>query len=231
MYDITFNGISASSLGIYVIKRPDYPEVTEKKETYNIPSRDGILYFHTELYNDVEIEVSVNFMAENENSFGIMCRKLNAWVIGTYNKKLKFLDDFNFFRKVKYAEISAIQRSGRLGNAEIKFVCDPYMYLVDSDQFQSFSGNITNDYMLSKPVYKIEGNGLCILKKDVKEFQIQVPGVIFVDSEKMIAYTEDKVANTNVQGFYSTLFLEPGINTFSITTGFNVMIAPYWRTL
>lgn len=85
--------------------------------------------------------------------------------------------------------------------------------------------------MLSKPVYKIEGNGLCILKKDVKEFQIQVPGVIFVDSEKMIAYTEDKVANTNVQGFYSTLFLEPGINTFSITTGFNVMIAPYWRTL
>lgn len=231
MYDIIFNGISASSLGIYVVKRPDYPEVTEKKETYNIPSRDGILYSHTELYDDAEIEVPVNFMAEDENSFGIMCRKLNAWVIGMYNKKLEFSDDSNFFRKVKYAKTSVIQRSGRLGNTEIKFVCDPYMYLVNSDQFQSFSGSITNNYMLSKPVYKIEGNGLCVLKKDAKEFQIQVPGTIWVDSEKMIAYTEDKVANTNVQGFYSTLFLGPGINTFSITAGFNVMIAPYWRTL
>lgn len=231
MYDITFDNIAASDLGFYIIERPEYPEVKEKTESYDVPFRSGKIYYHTEVYEDVEIKVNINFMSENENLFGEMCRKLNKWINGIYDTTLKFTDDPNFFRKVKFAKVSSVKRSGRLGIAELNFVCDPYMYVVGSDQFKNFSGRIVNNYMLSKPIYRITGNGRCVMEKENKEFQIQISDEIFIDSEKMIAYTESKVANTNVSGFYSTLFLKPGTNIFSINSGFDITFAPYWRTL
>ena len=64
MYDIFIDGISLYSLGIYVIKRPDFPSPKKKYKEVDIIGIDGKLYQDTGLYEDMDIQIEFNYMGE-----------------------------------------------------------------------------------------------------------------------------------------------------------------------
>lgn len=53
-----------------------------------------------------------------------------------------------------------------------------------------------------------------------------------IDTELMMAYREDgTIQNTALTGDYEELFLQPGDNTITFSSGFIVSIVPRWRIL
>ena len=78
-------------------------------------------------------------------------------------------------------------------------------------------------------LYKIHGNGECILKVNNYDFAANVSKTLNIDSRLMICYDADKnYKNTFVLGDYSKLWLKNGQNMITITNGFSLMVEPRW---
>ena len=94
MYDLEFNGTTASSLGVKVSYRPDMPTPEKTIEEIVIPGRDGALIEWDGTDADVEIEVDMNFIIPPDN-WGYMFRRVKLWLSKTGN--LRFSDDPDYF--------------------------------------------------------------------------------------------------------------------------------------
>lgn len=57
MMDVEYNGILASSLGIYAKNIPDIPAAVRKEKTVDIPGMDGTLILLEGGYESTEIKV------------------------------------------------------------------------------------------------------------------------------------------------------------------------------
>ena len=86
--------------------------------------------------------------------------------------------------------------------------------------------------MICHPIYKISGNGTCILTVNGKNMSATVGQNLTIDTDLMIAYrTDGDINNIAVTGNYEDLWLQEGENTISITSGYDLSIIPNWRTL
>ena len=66
MMDVEYNGILASSLGIYAKNIPDIPAAVRKEKTVDIPGMDGTLILLEGGYESTEIKVDFNFIGDSD---------------------------------------------------------------------------------------------------------------------------------------------------------------------
>ena len=66
MMDGEYNGILASSLGIYAKNIPDIPAAVRKEKKVDIPGMDGTLILLEGGYESTEIKVDFNFIGDSD---------------------------------------------------------------------------------------------------------------------------------------------------------------------
>lgn len=231
MFLIEFKGQTCAEYKILPIRRPDMPVPKKKGKMISVPGMDGALIETDGTYEPIEITIPFNFMADPD-MWAEIHRVAKQWLSGS--GKLVFSDDRNFFYKVLDCEIKNTERkSWRIGTFDVIFTCDPFNYL-QAGQSEMDAGDAEyNPYVLAKPIYKITGNGSCVLTVNGKTMEATVGQNLTIDTGRMLAYRSDSgdLMNTSVKGDYEDLYLHPGDNTIEITSGFTLKVIPNWRCL
>ena len=230
MYDLEFNGVTASSLGVKVAYRPDMPTPEKNIEEIEVPGRDGTLIEWDGTYTDIEIEVDMNFITPPEQ-WGHMFRRVKLWL--SKSGALRFSDDAEYFYKVKNAVIDTTERTVReAGEFTVVFRCDPYTYAEAGLREMSLLEVTYNPGAIAKPIYMITGEGLCKLTVNGKIFSVNVGQNAAIDTDLMLTYRQDgETMNADVTGDYADLWLQEGENTLSAPSNFTVTVIPNWRYL
>ena len=232
MYSISIDGIRNDNKKIYVIKRPSIPMAERNIEFKDIPGRNGSLTRDLGTYKDLEFSVEFNFLEDNSAEWMKHYREIKNWVSTFGGKKLKLSDDPNFFYKIKTAKISTSERVSRLfGKITIDFRTDPFTYVEGSDLFVTAENKIYNPYYYAEPVYKIKGEGLCTLNVNGNVMKANVGQEIIIDIERRLAYRNSTMQNISVTGNYDKMRLQTGVNTISVTSGFELLIKTNLRSL
>lgn len=231
MFDIEYAGSTGKDKGIIVTRRPDIPSPVEIVESYRVPGRDGELIAHTGTYEDIEIEISFGFRSPKDQ-WAERFRQCRKWLLAPGENRLQFSDDPDFFRLVKYIEMDEAERSlKKYGEFSVIFTCSPYQFAYEGE-LEVPAADLYNNYDLSKPIFYIEGEGVCRIGVNGKEVSVNAGQNATIDTDLMIAYRNDKtIVNADTTGDYDWLWLKPGLNTITTTAGFQVTLKPRWRSL
>ncbi len=115
------------------------------------------------------------------------------------------------------------------GRFTVDFICFPYEFDFSGQQAVKIEDRkLVNPFDESMPVYKIKGQGTCILAVNGKVMIANIDQSITIDTRRMIAYKEDVHMNTSLTGNYTDLYLKSGENQVSITSGFELEVIPCW---
>lgn len=236
-FEMIYNRKTNKDLDFTITTRPNIPSPTPRYNEIDVDGADGKYIEKTDNYEDIEIEVSCSFNSKNSDKWNTYFRKIKRWLYDNNSDNiLRFSDDQGYFYKVKKADIEDSERKIKiLGTFKIKFVCDPYSYLDCGLDEIELPNNIDNDYEISKPQYRIEGNGTCMLNINGTSIACLVDNDgLILDTELGLCYkrSDKSFANNKVIiREWSDLFIKKAENTFSKTDGFNVYITPNWREL
>lgn len=230
MYDIYVDGKSCVRNGILPISRPNIPSPAKKINEYEVLGRDGKLYEDTGFYEDIEISMSFNYMADKDRWFEAFRQYKNFF---KDVKELRFSDDVNFYYRIKKIDINTNERaSKRLGKFDVTFTLDPYTYLINGKNQIILQNNLMNFYDICKPIFIIRGEGLCNLNVNGHVAICNVSGTLTIDTDLKLSYRDNgELANTAVKCDYDELVLKEESNTLSATDGFAVEIIPNWRCI
>ena len=89
--------------------------------------------------------------------------------------------------------------------------------------------NIKNNYAISKPIYTINGEGICTLTVNNNSVTVNVGQSIIINTEKELVYKNDSSMTNISTGKYKDLYLLEGNNTVTVSNGFTLSIVPNWR--
>ena len=146
------------------------------------------------------------------------------------DNRLKFSDDLEVYYKVNKVTIDTPERiMKQLGKFDVTFTCEPYVY-IDTDEIE-LSTYLYNDYLVSKPIYRIVGEGYLTLNINNNVIKANIGQELIIDSDKGLCYREGIIDNVTLEGRYENLYLQEGDNTFSWSEGFKVYITPNLRCL
>lgn len=233
MYSIIYNNKKSIDMGAYVIKRPNVPSPQKRFEEVVIAGRDGSLLITEGTFENIDIEVQLNYMSPPEE-WASTYRRIKNWLQAPKGKRrLQFSDDLGFFYKVKKVVVGTNERTSiRIGAITPIFTCDPYMYAESGTIAIPPKEAELNPYDISKPIYIITGEKAGTLTVNGHEMTVNVGQNLTIDTDLMIAYREDgTLQNAAVTGNYENLYLLPGENTIGITDGLSLSVIPNWRTL
>lgn len=230
MFYMTFNGQSTNEYGVKVTTRPNIPAPIMRGEYIDIAGRDGSLFQTDGTYENIEIDVALNFL-RTQNSVGDLFRRVKAWINGA--GILRFSDDTDIFYKVKYSGISSATRRSRYGEDLIAtFICEPYQYYNAGTAEITPGGALLNPGFTAHPIYKITGSGTATLTVNGNTFTAVIAQNIVIDTDLMVSYREGgALVNSDVTGDYDDLYLKPGENTISLSNGFSLSVIPNYRSL
>lgn len=232
MYYFILDGQTSFNNGIVVTNRPDFPAPERNYNTYDIPGRDGQLYEDLRTYNDIELEIECNFI-DNPNRWHEHWRKVKKWLLKSGTRKFQNCDDPDFYYVVKKIVIGTAERQ-IIQSAEftITLTLDPWSYLVSGANQVSYNQITSNDYDTSKPIYYITGEGMCTLTVNGNAVTANVGQNLTIDTYREICYrTDGTLQNTSINADYDKMFLLPGTNTITISSGFTCNVQPNWRVI
>ena len=225
-YFIIYNEKTNLDVNLLVATRPSKPSPVMQYEEVKVPG--GKTLYREKGYGDIDIPVSFNFVSRNtwDKDFRIM----KSWLLSKVNNKLKFSDDLEVFYKVNKVTIDTPERVMRkIGRFTAIFTCEPYIYIDENER--ELSKQLYNNYLLSKPIYRIVGEGYLTLTINNKTIKANVGQELIIDTDKGLCYRNGIVNNVALEGRYEDLYLQEGENTFSWTSGFKIYITPNWRCL
>ena len=229
---VTYSGVTDVSVGCHAKTRPAVPAPLRDVTITRIAGRDSGFYDADRTFADIVIPVTFSFSDQDPSRWATIYRAVKAWLLSGDNGDLSFSDDPGYHYRVHNVVITGTERLVRkIGEVTAEFYCDGYTYLDSGDTQINLAATIYNDYALSKPTYSISGRGACTLTVNNKAMTMTVNGAITIDTERMIATSAGNWVNTTVSGDYEDLWLKPGSNSLSITSGFTCKITPYWRCL
>lgn len=229
MFYMTYNGTTNADHGLAVTTRPSIPAPQKRASLITVPGRDGALIETDGAFDPIQIDIALNYTGTN---LGDKFRAAKAWLQGS--GELSFSDDSAVFYRVLAMTVSANNRRALYGaDLTATAICDPYTYYTSGKTEITLASTITNNYAVAKPVYKITGTGTCVLKVNGNSLTCIVASNMTIDTDLMLAYKSDgTMQNSQTSGAtFEDLWLVPGANTLSRTTGFTVKIAPNWRAL
>lgn len=218
--------------GIRFLEFPEFQYGQEIIEDIQVGGRKETLKERTRRYTDTIIKNSLEFCCVDVFEYEKKMRAIRQWLLST--RRLVYTDMEDSYFIVKKTEIDEESRKyGVFGNISVIFTCSPSLFMCEGDYEIELSGshNLFNPYSESQPIYKIAGNGTCVITTNGKSLQVNVNRGITLDTELMIAYTDDSLKNTAVTGKYTDLNLNPGDNTVTVSAGFDVRVIPRWRLL
>ena len=233
-FTVTYNNITDKSVGVHAVTRPSVPAPVRDVNVSRIAGRDSAYYDDVGTVADIAIKIVFGF-TKSPDTWTTQYRALKKWLLsGSDGAYLKFSDDTGYHYKVHNVEITETERMSRMiGQVEAVFYCDGYTYLDSGDTQINLAATIANNYALCHPLYKITGNGACTLTVNSKTFVISAVSTgVDIDTDAMLSIGSNSVwVNTGVTGDYEDLYLKPGNNSLSITSGFTCKIVPRWRCL
>ena len=230
MYSVKYGDTWDIDLGLHAKTRPDIPvperniEVTEDKTLTTSLTRD----YGT--YKDIEIVIEYNFISRED--FEMKSIAIKRWIYNCKSKILILSDSTDYYRKVKKVTIETITRSKKyLGTFKLTFRCDPNLYVVNglNSIVVNSTKNIKNNYAISKPIYAINGEGMCTLTVNNNSVTVNVGQSIIINTEKELVYKNDSSMTNISTGKYKDLYLLEGNNTVTVSNGFTLSIVPNWR--
>lgn len=230
--DIEYANKKASDFKIYATEYPSIPASSEKVNETQVPGRNGVLRSRTGKYEEVTIPIELNYIGKETEWYSIW-RKAKEW-LAKRNAILKITDDQDFFYKISCVKLNQNERiTRRIGKFTASFVSkDGLSYFCDGANEMSINEARNNPGIICEPIYKITGEGVCNLTVNGVTIRANVAQNLTIDTEKMMAYREDgTLMNTSISGDYEDLYLQPGENSVSITSGFTCKIIPNWRCL
>lgn len=238
MYDLEYNGVKASSLGIFVKNRINIPAPQPKYTEENVQGKDGAMFEVETFYNDISIKVQFNYVSKQEDWHG-MFREAKKWLYSKGNARLILSDNEKYYFVVKRIEIEPNERiSERIGNFAVTFICDPYQYMFEGEQEYAISDVMNNPYSICHPIYVHYAHsygGIDSITVNGKTFSVGSGLRYYIDTEKMITYTDSAIHNSGATGDYTDLYLQEGENTITVSNsaGFTpkFKVIPRWRVL
>lgn len=225
-YFIIYNNETNLDVNLLVAARPSKPSPEMEYEEVKVPG--GKTLYREKGYKDIEISVSFNFMSKYtwDKDFRI----IKKWLLSKTNNKLKFSDDLEVYYKVNKVTIDTPERvMKKIGRFNVTFTCEPYVY-IDEEEME-LSEIIYNDYLISKPIYRIVGEGYLTLNINNKVIKANVGQELIIDTDKGLCYREGIVNNVALEGKYEDMYLLEGENTLGWSEGFKVYVTPNWRCL
>ena len=225
-YYILYNDNTNIDFNLSIIDRPSKPAPEMEYETVKVPG--GKTLYREKGYNDIEIPISFNFMSKY--SWDKDFRIIKEWLLSKVNSKLKFSDDLEVFYRVNKVTIDTPERSiKKIGKFNAIFTCEPYVYIDENER--ELSSFLCNNYLISKPVYRILGEGYLTLNINNNVIKANIAQELIIDTDKGLCYREGIVDNVALEGRYEDMYLLEGENTFSWTEGFVIYITPNLRCL
>ncbi|HIY17906.1 MAG TPA: hypothetical protein IAA44_00700 [Candidatus Blautia avistercoris] len=218
----------------YGILFPTLPVITlgqEQTELKEIAGRKGTLAVDTGIYSDTVIQNSVELRVRKRGDLDPAYLRAVQWI--RKSRKVVYKDAENYFYKVKKVEVGEPSHDTDYNcTFDFTFTCEPGVYISGGEREMEKAEVLYNPYSLCEPIYYITGEGYCILIVNGKTMNANVGQNLTIDTERMLAYREDgTLQNTQVTGDYEDLYLQPGENTITITSGFDLKIIPNWRCL
>ena len=234
MFDITFNGHTAREILVAVARRPSVPAPQPRGEWVGIGGRDGSFLVEDGTYENIEIEVELNFCCPRDK-VGIQYRRVKNWLHGA--GELSFSDDSDVFYKVKQCAVTDFARRAKQGaDLVATFACDPFAYH-DTGRYEYPVADVQfNPGFKCYPVYHIAGTssgGTLSVNGNSVNFDADIHGGIYIDTEKMFCY-DAYGANLNrkVTGDIGKLYLVPGVNSITPPASpYVTTVTPNWRSL
>lgn len=226
MFEIIYNGTRATILGVAVTKRPNVPAPKPRGEFVEIAGRDGSLLVTDGTFEDIQIPVELNFVRAPK-WWWEQYRRVKNWITGS--GKLQMSDDPGWFYKVKQASLSGEERLVKVGGkVTAVFICDPFQYAEGGQFFLQPEEVTLNPYAISRPEYEISATGSWELT--VNGHSATGTGATIIDTDRMLAYYENRTRNNTVSCEYENFYLIPGVNEIELTGG-TLRVKPNWRSL
>ena len=227
---VIFNNEASIDIGIKVVSRPEVTSPQPILKEHSIPGKYGNEY-ELEGYEDIEIPINFNFI-DKENIYEIF-RKCKKWINQIKDNKLIFSDNREIFYRVNYAKITSNERIMKsLGRFTVTFNCEPFAYEMEGQEEILINNEVViynAGDLESKPIIKIQGEGLITIKINDDAIKANVGQEIIIDSYLELSYKSDKTPqNNNIKGKYPRLKL--GENTISYSGGRvdRFVIIPNW---
>lgn len=225
-YFVYYNEKTNLDVNLLVATRPSKPSPEMEYEEVKVPG--GKTLYREKGYKDIEIPVYFNFISKNtwDKDFRI----IKQWLLSKVNNKLKFSDDLEVYYRVNKVIIDTPERiMKKIGKFTATFTCEPYIVIDENER--ELSTLLNNNYLISKPVYRIVGEGYLTLNINNKVIKANVGQELIIDTDKGLCYRNGIVNNVALDGRYEDMYLLEGKNTFSWTSGFKIYILPNWRCL
>lgn len=225
-YFLVYNSGTNLDVNLLIVARPSKPSPVMEYETVKVPG--GKTLYREKGYSDIEIPVSFNFISKHPNLWDKDWRSIKRWLLSSGDGILKFCDDLEVFYKVNKVTIETPTRDmKRLGKFNVIFTCDPYTYF--NTEEEELNNLVNNQYEVSRPVYRIVGNGELSLTVNNKLIKVNVGQELIINTDLGLTYREGIINNTSLTGNYEDLYLQEGENTFEWTENFRIFITPNWR--
>lgn len=225
-WELIYNDISSNDLKIHPVEKNVQIPVPERDiSEIEIPGRDGVLHIDNKRYKPILIPIPLNFKYSLERF-----DELKKWLRGKGILSLTYEDDR--FYKCNKITFGTPQIKLGICNITVTFECDPFSYSYMGTYEIYNPTSLYNTGYETKPIYRVEGEGICELSVNGNTITINVGQSIVIDTELLIAYREDKVtAMSTITGDIQKLYLNEGENELKITEGFNLYVIPNWRYL
>lgn len=225
-YFILYNDANNLEINLLIRDRPPKPSPIMEYEEVKVPG--GKTLYREKGYGDIDITVPFNFISKDSWDYDF--RRIKKWLLSNGNNKLKFSDDLEVYYKVNKVTINTPERViKKIGRFDVTFTCEPYIYIDDEEM--ELNTLLYNDYLVSKPIYRIVGEGYLTLNINNKVIKANVGQELIIDTNKGLCYREGIVNNVALEGKYEDMYLLEGENTFSWTKGFEIYITPNLRCL
>ncbi len=231
-YFIVFNGIADIDIGLSATKRPNIinPQQDSISEKI-IEGREEAITVKSKTLKNIEIPVTYNFI--DRKDFIEKTRLIKKWINKIDDNRLMFSDDLDMYYKVKYCKLQVIERTRRKkGNFEVTFVCSPFLYYRSGDEEIINPKSLFNpSYLIAKPIYKIEAEGIISLIVNGKEAKFNIGQELLIDTELELCFREKTKNNIAFEeGWYDDLFLKQDENTIEWKGNLkSLIVIPRWR--
>ena len=235
MYDMYFNKMYSEDLGFKIIKRPSVPASIKQYTEIEIRGGDGKLYKKNNL-QDIEFTVECNFINKEtyDEDWHEQYRQIRSWINNIEDNQLIFDDIWDWYYEIKKVSIDSFDRIyKRMGKFNLKFLASPYMYKISNREILLQQNIFRNSASISKPTFRIVGNGICELSVNGNSVSCNVNGQLTIDTiwDKILeADGSYAIGKTNIKDMRK-LYIQIGNNNITWTDGFKVYMKPNLRTI
>lgn len=236
MFNIFYNGEDSRNRYCEIVERPRIPSPHKRMEEVTVPGRNGALHITDGTYEEIAINISMNFKSGGDEDFYRVLRVIKLWLYGEGDGKLRFSDMDGKFYKVNHIDMSEIERDNNsVGRFTATFYCEPYIYLDEGEEeIELNTSSIYQNNYECEPIYYLSvgrnGAVIQIVGQNGVRFPHMTENTVIIDTALGLAYDEDGNM-VEVEGDIASLKMPKGTVRFSVLSYVGGRFIPRWREL